>query len=594
MADFKVHLSNKAPWQQLQPDGKMGILQTKMDELIPGDPLSVQERFLKLEHPLSDIDQSVSRKYVRRMFIFDFPDLSQGRKNDTAIALRRGLEVAFKHYPFLTGTVGPGRDLIRNDVVQLRYGDTPDLRAVTTDIFKIRTHPRDEFGNSYRQLCVKRMPVSHLSKEKYCAAPEFKNSDWRPAFTLQANFLEDINGGGLILCFAFQQSIADGTSIKLFLDKFAAGCRGDIGPQDEITEYQAKTLEYMIPGVRQFVPSMITPEWDFDIEQMPLKGPVTTGIFTMSAATIERLRNDCTVSLKATDPRFNENSFLSQTDCISALFWISILRSRCKRIANTPRHHNLNLSHFSTAVDARRYLPGPGADAFFGNMFTTAALRRPIGNFFQPTSDDHELPKITTALIATCAYHIRHALKGITPSSLGGRVAVLGELAHPLDATLAATKASKSETTGVRIDSLVAYGADLDFGIPGTGTGAGSENDGSPRFVRKPWLTTEGMVNILPRRKGTKGGADWEFLVCGRPNEMRNLVNELQQWTTFYVDDTNPSGPHSAEVEMERLRDHIYEEEVILEEQERLRREGLGETGRGEEQDDLDAEGEED
>lgn len=165
------------------------------------------------------------------MFIFDFPGITQETANIAIAHIRRGLEVAFKRYPSLTGRVG----LVKGsggERVQLRYGDTAATRAVASHIFKQSFHPTDqEFGGaydqSYKNLCTKGMPVSHWRSDHFCASPQGRlpKGHWLPAVTVQANFLLE---GALVLVFAFQRPVVDDASIMMFLETLSAGARGDL------------------------------------------------------------------------------------------------------------------------------------------------------------------------------------------------------------------------------------------------------------------------------------------------------------------------------------------------------------------------------
>jgi hypothetical protein len=112
------------------------------------------------------------------------------------------------------------------------------------------------------------------------------------------------------------------------------------------------------------------------------------------------------------------------------------------------------------------------------------------------------------AEFATVAYEIRCTLEGVDQEYMLQRLTLLSSLAIPTDASEAAQRACLPAVSGVKFGSLVNYGADLDFGLPGTA------GDGCPIWCRKPWMHDEGMINILPRKGGTKGKADWEILLC--------------------------------------------------------------------------------
>lgn len=156
------------------------------------------------------------------MFIFDFPDRT--RYAEATSAVRRGLETAFKAYPHLTGRVGPDENEVKErEPITLRYGDTEAARKITEDVFQASYREKDTESYSYRELCHVDMPVSHWKTEDFCIAPvSWKDEDWVPAVTLKATLL---GSGGLVLCFAFHNAVADGRSITMFIEKFADGTR---------------------------------------------------------------------------------------------------------------------------------------------------------------------------------------------------------------------------------------------------------------------------------------------------------------------------------------------------------------------------------
>ncbi|KAI0011796.1 hypothetical protein F4779DRAFT_571321 [Xylariaceae sp. FL0662B] len=175
------------------------------------------------------------------MLIFDFPDTSNGAIEAALDSIRRGLKVAFKYYPFLTGQLGPLKSHSRQNLVQLRYGDAAASGEISPEIFLWSIHKEDLFYN-YQKLCASGMPVSHWEMEDFCVAPtQVDPREWPQAFTLQANFLED---GALVLCFAFLHTIADGASILQFFEMFAAGCGSEILPNEMSGEHLTDTYYF--------------------------------------------------------------------------------------------------------------------------------------------------------------------------------------------------------------------------------------------------------------------------------------------------------------------------------------------------------------
>ncbi|KAK6205885.1 mitochondrial 5-aminolevulinate synthase [Pestalotiopsis sp. IQ-011] len=195
------------------------------------DPQSQQpslEEFasrLKLTHKLSVFDQAAPRRYLRRMFVFDFPIMNLETFGEAANAIWRGLASAFKAYPFLSGVLKVGiRDTewtgerhteraaptemgpplmpasayknlppygLDGTFMSLRYGDTEELRRVHKWNLKIVTHP-SSVNTDYEEWADAGMPTSHLKKEDYSAAQcDGDLSSWMPVVALQASFLQD-------------------------------------------------------------------------------------------------------------------------------------------------------------------------------------------------------------------------------------------------------------------------------------------------------------------------------------------------------------------------------------------------------------------
>lgn len=152
------------------------------------------------------------------MFIFDFPDTSNAAVYKAIHFINLAITHALKNYSFLTGRLGPLVHPNKQNLVQLRYGDDAYTKSVIPKITRWAMH-EDDGDSSYEKLCTAGMPVSHWNMENFCAAPKtFDLSRWPPVFTMQTNFLMS---GGLVLCFAFQNSVADEQSICWFLQRFA-------------------------------------------------------------------------------------------------------------------------------------------------------------------------------------------------------------------------------------------------------------------------------------------------------------------------------------------------------------------------------------
>lgn len=170
-------------------------------------------------------------------------------------------------------------------------------------------------------------------------------------------------------------------------------------------------------------------------------------------------------------------------------------------------------------------------------MFTTVAVPHMIEvwKLQRKPNGMAALPFATLDEIADQALEIRTYLGNVDEEYVLQRLAVLSSLQRPLEASAAAQRACMPTTTGVKFGSLVSFGADVDFGIPGT-------TSGYPRWCRKPWMHDEGMINILPRKGGTSGDTPWEILVCLPEKTIKLMLKweELGQFVDRWVNDGDP------------------------------------------------------
>ncbi|KAK8048511.1 O-acetyltransferase [Apiospora phragmitis] len=474
--------------------------------------------------------QSVPRDYVRRMYIFDFPDRSH--RADATSALRHGLKTAFKAYPHLTGRMGPvGDELLERDLVMLRYGDNDAAREITEDMFQASYRKKAAEFYSYRELCQMNMPVSHWKTEDFCIAPIFWEREvWVPAMTLKATFL---GSGGLVLCFAFHHSLVDGHSISMFIDKFAEGIRDSNAINEETCDFDLEEMDGQWDKVR-------FPEMDFDKSKpvYPYPHSGRCRLVKFPAKVIAELKDLCLAFLVA-EYDTDDDPYLSSVDVVSALMWVSLLRARHMLFSKD--------DYNETAVFTTAGLGWPGAPDYFGNMVmhlpVTACLLQDIVNpetTFCPSDGPPRLEPALTEDIAMCAHQIRRNLHLIRPDNIEDRLSTLMTLERPLDAPAASQRAVRSYKYGVKVGSHVhSRGADVDFGIPGTPDAGG----GRPRFVRTPWMRDNGMVHIMPRRGGSKGDEDWVVLVGADSPVLDQLCSggELCRWASGFVDDRDPS-----------------------------------------------------
>ncbi|KAK6088128.1 hypothetical protein SCUP234_01194 [Seiridium cupressi] len=475
---------------------------------------------LRLVHNLSAFDQSVSREYVRYMFLFDFPVVSQITVEHATAAVRRGLEVAFTHYPFLTGMLGPA-DPTTCDRVLLRYGDTEVMRQIRDEIFKVRIQTHNPLIGDYERLCRVGMPTSCLAMEDYCATkPDWKLPRWIPVLALQMNFLDD---SGLILCLAIQNSVGDTTSIDFFLNIFATGIRGDV-TKDTVGEYHNAGIDSMFQHeVNERASTVLSKEiaeWDLDGTRSPSQNKADSHIMAMSATLVLQMQhrmNKCLLDLGA-----GPHS-VSVTECIYALLLVYITRARHMSPPIPSDHHVM----CTTAINIRNKF---GDDAMlwqFGNVLATVATVQRAGEII---SKERAAVFQSLEYIALVAYKIRYSNQALTRDSILDRLTILSNMKNPAEVPVAANRACLPAVSGVKFESLVNLGADINFGIPGTINAAG---DRRPRGCRRPWMHDIGTINILPRKGGTEGDADWEILLCF-PDKVMQIFTNAEEFGQFF------------------------------------------------------------
>ncbi|KAJ2900062.1 uncharacterized protein MKZ38_002680 [Zalerion maritima] len=262
------------------------------------------------------------------------------------------------------------------------------------------------------------------------------------------------------------------------------------------------------------------------------------GYFPMEAKKAEDLQNTLNC-IRAEMGHGRSNLRVSTQDVISAIVWISVMRARLPRLVGMTNQEgrDLNvLSSFMTAVNSRGKLEPPLPPEFMGNMITVMKVSMPLDGLFGPmgalehlanSSITEPITLDTLRLVSRC---IRDHLIDIDHSYVTRRLRYLDSLANPRLAGLALSRARQASTFGVDFASLATFGADLDFGDfepPRPEPVVPEPGSGKPTCIRKIFAGGEGTVNVLPRRGGTKGPADWEIQVSLREEDMENFKDVM-------------------------------------------------------------------
>ena len=478
---------------------------------------------------LSPFDQSIGRIYVRKLYCFAFPD--SARRGEAVEALHHGISVAVARWPFLTGAVGPAKESPRRNAVDLVYKLDSEGEPVR-DILVVKDLSASDLPWTYQQLKDAGMPPTTMKKEKLSAVPEHpKAGETRPAFSVQASFFD----GGLILCVSSHHTVFDGDSVRQFLKAFTAAML-DPSKSQSIKEVPfPRRIEYVEGSCTDCSGNclQVLPEFDtrdpavIDVD-LDAPRPATARILTFSAAKIETLKAAVSQQL----PLVAEiGAWVSTYDCLAALIWVAVVRARQHRLGPGTK------VKFGMAVDIRSKTDPPLSVDYFGNAIVHTLTASTVAELTNTMDHDSGIEVETEGesvidlkTIALAASRIRAAVAQVDKAYVSDRLHVFSRIADPTFTATTYKKALDMPNTGIDMSSWQDQGADLEFGIPGASS--------KPEFVRKTFSANEGACNILPRKGGSKGSANWEVLLGLSVSDMENVCSkaELGAWMQGWVE----------------------------------------------------------
>jgi trichothecene 3-O-acetyltransferase len=462
---------------------------------------------------LSPFDQTIPRLYVHKLFCFPFPDPNL---RDIAVnALQQALSVAILKWPFIIGHVAPIPD--DEFKVKLEYR-TPTAGEIGDHVLTVRDLSAPEWPWAYDQLAEAGMPGSAMNMDVLSILPEWPNpGETYPALNIQANFME----GGLILCFAFHHAVADGASFCTFLKAFANAIKQPLMPEKAMLAPVANRLKYDEMNAFYGRPLDNFSEYNTKSakERHPRYYEITNRILAFSPSTVQQLEQRINDELK-------ENpagpSFASNIACLSALIWITVVRARRARL----QPHET--TRMGIAVNVRSIMKPALPEDYFGNAVVHTNAFATVTELLDGDYAGNLAP-ISTITLALAAARMRLAVQRVDAKYVTERFNTFTALADPTETSKAYATAMDIGYTGLDFSSWRDQGADIEFDIPGAGTS-------SVHFWRKAHSPNEGAYNILPRKGGSKGTADWEVsLGLGKP-DMEAVCSELKAWTTKIID----------------------------------------------------------
>ena len=545
---------------------------------------------------LSPFDQTIPRLYVHKLFCFPFSDSS--RQAEAVESIERGLSATILKWPSINGRVSPAKNGIQHNAVQLYY-ITPAVGEIQPDLLTVRTLSATEFPWTYQQLVNAGMPPSAMKMEILSSVPEWpKPEETYPALAIQASFID----GGLIICFAFHHAVADGGSFCTFLKAFAASIKTPASLNFFTGMGMQKRIAFTTHRYCDVIPLNSLPEYDFrnaPVRSAASK-QITHRILTFKATTVQYLEEAIKEELKKNpsgptwasniaclssliwvavvrarqarlqpeettkigiavnirsvmDPKLPEDYFGNAIVHTNATARVSeLLPDAPLEKTLTQTSDEAVLTGGTVSPSSEETMSSTSEQTVSSNAGETESTA--IGETESATAEKRESPTneqigcstaehaeysntekvaspITMAELALGALRMRQAVQGVDKNYVNERLKTFSALSDPTEVSRAYTRAMDTSNTGLDFSSWRDQGADIEFGIPGTGTS-------SVAWWRKTWSPNEGAYNILPRKGGSKGTADWEVSLGLSVEDMEKVCSddELGGWVSRIVE----------------------------------------------------------
>ncbi|KAJ4294360.1 hypothetical protein N0V90_008050 [Kalmusia sp. IMI 367209] len=489
---------------------------------------------------LSALDQNTVRVYTQVFLIFPFPD-----KNQAGIAiqaLQRGLHATLGSFPFLAGNLSLADD--ESGKLVLTYPtEVPDLKQ--SGLFASNFKSSFE---AYEKLKKEGMPPSAFPGSKfrpddfanYPGIPsdgegivDFSNGNQAPAMRVQADFIP----GGLVLSTYVHHAVMDCKGINIFWKCFA-GNISDTMPEDRVMSMPGRKW---FPFASQHWLTLAAP--DYVLNQLTMRQRVNERAPTFARGQVppaeayvdgafkyqKHLPDDTQCSLKyflisAARIRgyrdhlkqyFPDTSPPTICNVLAALLWIHVTRARAFRRGNCG--HEMTNIGIATDLRTRMDPPPPLEDTYTGNMaiFSKGTLR------VQDIIADNV---VTEKTIVHTIKEVRDTISKVDNEWVSRHLGFFKAIDKITD-----TECGLAFRFGmdIYITSWMNFGADLQWGIPGTDLNAESLG-GRPEFIRRSYGPSDGGMMIMPRRRHTANGeeAPYEVMVRLATVDMERLLAE--------------------------------------------------------------------
>ncbi|KAJ4357748.1 uncharacterized protein N0V89_002324 [Didymosphaeria variabile] len=478
---------------------------------------------------LSALDQNIVRVYTQVFLVFPFPDANQ--RENAIQALERGLRVTLQDFTFLAGKLRLADD--SSGKLVLTFPTTvPDLGASGVFAWKA-----NESFRTYEELKRGGMPPdafpgSRLRPDdfhKYPGIPSdgegivnFSNGNQAPVMRVQADFIP----GGLVLSTYVHHTVMDFAGINVFWQRFAenVSCplskgrmsgtpaidyRADQRSMRHQLDQRAPTHAYgESPSAEAYVEGTYKYE-----KSLPDDTECMMKYLVIPAAVIRNYRDGLHKYFPGEPP---------PTICnvLAALLWIHVTRARAHRRGD----YGHEKSKIGIATDLRKRMSPPLQDTYTGNMaiFATGSLE--VQDF---TADE----EVTEATIVHTIKEIRRTIAKVDNDWVSKHLGFFKSINTITDTELGLGFRFGMD---IYITSWMNFGADLQWGIPGTDLDEQSLG-GRPEFIRRSYGVADGGMMIMPRRRHQMNGEDapYEVMVRLATVDMERLLQEkggLSKW----------------------------------------------------------------
>lgn len=312
---------------------------------------------------LSEIDQVIPGNHTTPCIIFQLPS-DKHTKEELITYLRTGLENVLTNVPLVGSQLHETSD---GGICALRHNHQP---------IQLYVHHLDLDPNlpSYQFLEENNFDPGFFNHNGELLTPSginvggFRRDEGCPIALFQANFIR----GGLILALSFHHMCGDAKSIDNIYVYWAASTKAALQgktlpiwkPSLDRAYFNAaytpdaKETEKLKKNMRGFTFHPISKDDSGKLINPPERPPTSNKIYRISAEACSKLKDIC----KPNDP----DKFVSSYDCVSALTWRCITRSRISFLDIDVETKDSSFSH---AVDVRGKWGGLVSPDYLGNGF---------------------------------------------------------------------------------------------------------------------------------------------------------------------------------------------------------------------------------